>query len=143
MGRIVMDVQVVNQQDMVMFKNRAISADQVRQMTIKGIIDTGCNYLILPTSVVERLGLGKVGEARVRYGHEGTDMRDMVDLVELEILGRKGSYHAISEPNRNTALIGAIIMEDMDFILDPGNQRIYPRDPERIIAEVGDVELVG
>jgi hypothetical protein len=66
----------------------------------------------------------------------------MVDLVQLEILGRKGTYHAISEPNRSTALIGAIIMEDMDFIIDPGNQRIFPRDPDRIIAEVGDVELL-
>jgi hypothetical protein len=92
--------------------------------------------------VALHLGLAKVGEVRVRYGHEGHDIRAMVEPVELEILGRKGVYQAISEPNRSTALIGAIIMEDMDFILDPGNQRIYPRDPERIIAEVGDVELV-
>jgi hypothetical protein len=48
MGRIVMDVRITNQQDLVMAKARAIPADQVRQLTIKGVIDTGCNHLILP-----------------------------------------------------------------------------------------------
>ena len=72
--------------------------------------------------------------ARASYCH-GYD-------VYGEMLGRAGAYRPIAEPNRNTALVGAIVMEDLDFIVDPGAQRIYPRDPERIIAEVGDVEML-
>lgn len=143
MGRVMVDLQVANNQDVQMFKARAIGGDQVRQLQIKGLVDTGANYLILPTPVAEALGLNKVGEISVHYGDHSVQTRDMVDQVELELLGRKGTFRAIVEPNRPTALIGAIVLEDLDFIVDCGNQRIYPRDPQRIIAEVGFRDLDG
>jgi len=135
-GRTLVDLNVANLQDVLMFRAGAIPGNQVRQVQLQGVIDTGTNYLILPTAVAQQLGLPKVGEATIRYADQRAAVRDMVELVELQLLGRKGTYRALLEPDRQTALVGAIVLEDLDFIIDPGNQRIYPRDPQRIIAEV-------
>ena len=40
------------------------------------------------------------------------------------------------EPDRTTALVGAIVLEDLDLLVDCSKQRIYPRDAEGIVAEI-------
>ena len=131
------DVTVANKIDLAMFQARALQADQVRQLSLKGVVDTGSSHLILPETAAKALGVPKVGEASVHYGDHSAQTRDVVEQVEVQILGRKATFRAIVEPNRETALIGAIVLEELDFLADCGNQRIYPRDPNRIIAEVG------
>ncbi len=42
----------------------------------------------------------------------------------------------ISEPKRETALIGAIVLEDLDLLLDCVGQRVIPRDPRGAIYEI-------
>jgi hypothetical protein len=46
------------------------------------------------------------------------------------------AYHQISEPNRETALIGAIVLEDLDLLVDCTAQRVVPRDPRGAIYEI-------
>lgn len=103
---------------------------------MQAVIDTGANYLVLPTAVAEFLGLTKIVDATVRYADRRVAQRQMVEQVEVELLGRRSTFRALLEPDRDTALIGAIVLEDLDLIVDCGKQRIYPRDPHHVIAEV-------
>lgn len=135
MGRIVVDLRVANNQDVQMARGHALAPEEVRQTVIQGVVDTGANHLILPASIVQQLGLPKAGEAVIRYLDRRSATRDMVDEVRVELLGRHGTFRALVEPERDTTLIGAIILEDLDFLIDCGNQRLYPRDPEHIISE--------
>lgn len=48
----------------------------------------------------------------------------------------KGPFRTLLEHDRTAALVGAIVLEEFDFLVDPGNQRLVPRDPHRILAEV-------
>ena len=41
-----------------------------------------------------------------------------------------------SSPNRDTALVGAIVLEELDLVVDYATQSIHPRDPDRIVSEV-------
>ena len=50
--------------------------------------------------------------------------------------GRESIFNAIVEPDRESALIGAIVMEDLDLLIDCTAQRLVPRDPKQIISEV-------
>ncbi len=65
-----------------------------------------------------------------------TRTRDTVADVEIEIQGRKGTFTAIVEPSRSEALIGAIVLEDLDFLVDCLHQRLVPRDPRFVISEI-------
>jgi hypothetical protein len=40
------------------------------------------------------------------------------------------------EPNRTDVLIGAIVLEDLDLLVDCRTQTLRPRDPGGIIAEI-------
>jgi hypothetical protein len=45
-------------------------------------------------------------------------------------------FNAVVEPDRDSALIGAIVLEDLDFTIDCTRQTLAPRDPKQIISEI-------
>jgi clan AA aspartic protease len=128
-GRFSIEFEVVNDWDVMRAGAGLISPKQIRRMTIEGVVDTGAARLVLPESVVKYLGLESIGKVRVRYADRRTAKRDEVDHVSLKILNRQGTFRAAVEPKRRTALIGAIVLEDLDLLVDPTNERLIPRDP--------------
>jgi predicted aspartyl protease len=136
MGRDLTEVGLANNQDVQLWKAGVIPAEKVRKTRIQAVIDSGANYLVLPTAVAEALGLSKAGEVTVRYADGRSGSKNVVEQVELELLGRKGTFRALLEPDRTTALVAAIVMEDLDLLVDCGKQIVFPRDPKGIIAEI-------
>jgi hypothetical protein len=39
-----------------------------------------------------------------------------------------------------TALIGAIVLEDLDLLVDCTKQKLYPRDPDFVVSEIESYE---
>lgn len=136
MGRVTVDAKVANKKDRHLAESGFKPPEEVRETWIKGIVDTGAAMLVLPESVARQLGLPKSGEANVRYADQRTASREIVEDVEVEILGRKNTFTAIVEPGRTDALIGAIVLEALDMVVDCRTQSLHPRDPNRIIAEI-------
>jgi hypothetical protein len=50
--------------------------------------------------------------------------------------GREGVFTAVVEPRRRTALIGAIVLEDLDFLVNCTGQRLVPRHPRYVVSEI-------
>jgi predicted aspartyl protease len=136
MGRVTVEFTVTNNSDRVLSDAGHLPADQVRRVRLKGIVDTGAAMLVLPESVARQLGLPKTGEANVRYADHRTATREIVGQVEAEVEGRRNLFTAIVEPGRTDALIGAIVLEALDLLVDCRTQTLHPRDPDRIIAEI-------
>jgi predicted aspartyl protease len=135
-GRFSIEFEVANDRDLMRADEGIISPEQVRRMTIEGVVDPGASRLVLPLSAVKQLGLHASGKVRVRYADRRIATRDRLQGVHLEILGRQGTYAASVEPKRRTALIGAIVLEDLDLLVDCTHQRLVPRDPRFIITEI-------
>jgi len=135
-GRFTVDFEVANDADLGAVQLGLLAPDKVRRMTIRGVVDSGATRLVLPLSVVKRLGLPVTGKITVRYADRRTGKRDTVDRVHVELLGRSSTFKALVEPRRRTALIGAIVLEDLDFLVDCTNQRLVPRNPKYIISEI-------
>ena len=93
--------------------------------------------LVLPESVVRQLRLSSREKVKVRYANEKKATREAVKDVHVELLGRDGVFTAIVEPKRRDALIGAIILEDLDFIIDRIHQKLVPRDPRFVVSDIG------
>jgi predicted aspartyl protease len=136
MGRITLEFTISNYQDVVAVEIGTRPPDQVRRVTLQGVVDTGAPRLVLPESAVKALGLPPSGTATVRHADRRTATREMVKNVSVDLLGRQGVFTALDEPDRTTALIGAIVMEDLDFLVDCVTQTLQPRDPNGIISEV-------
>ena len=111
-------------------------ADQIRRETIHGLVDSGATRLVLPEAVVKRLGLPLGDPVNVRYADGRRARRKGVERVYVQLLGRHGTFTAICEPKRETALIGAIVLEDLDLLVDCVAQRVVPRDPSGATYEI-------
>ena len=136
MGRISIEVELTNAEDLTRVKDSTLAPDKVRRVRVVGWVDTGASYLVIPASVVHQLGLPEKGQAGVRYADRRTETRKVVDQVNVALLGRDGTFKAIVEPGRTDALIGAIVLEDLDLLVDCRTQTLQPRDPTQIIAEI-------
>lgn len=136
MGRFSVELTLANYRDQILAGAGAMSPDEVRQTTIQGVVDTGAARLVLPEKTVSELGLTAAGKARVRCANNRTATRQTVENVWLELQGRHGVFSAVVEPKPTTALVGAIVLEELDFVVDPVTETLHPRDPDRIVAEL-------
>ena len=136
MRRFSVQIEVVNYGDLAMADRGLLESDQVRRTTISGVVDSGAAKLVLPQSVVKKLGLSLADRIKVRYADGRTAERREAEGVYVELLGRHGTFTAIVEPKRTTALVGAIVLEDLDLLADCQRQRVVPRDPRGAIYEI-------
>ncbi len=92
---------------------------------------------MLPEAVAKELGFEvRRVKVKVRYADGRRAKRSEVEGVRLYLLGRDDTFSAIVEPKRDTALIGAIVLEDLDFLVDCGKQCLVPRDPDFVVNEI-------
>jgi predicted aspartyl protease len=135
-GRFSVEIEVANNDDLALVRRGLLRPDKVRRETILGVVDSGATKLVLPEAVVKRLDLPIGAQVKVRYADGRRVRRREATEVYLKLLGRDGRFTAISEPNRDTALIGAIVLEDLDLLVDCVAQRVVPRDPRGAIYEI-------
>ncbi len=100
------------------------------------LVDTTRMRMFLPPDVVEALGLPASGETSVHHADGRQARRHTVRDAEVSIQGRTGDFSAVVEPDRTQALIGAIVLEELDFLVDCAGQRLVPRDPNITISEI-------
>ena len=86
--------------------------------------------------MVDELGLPEAGQITVRLADGRRELKAVVGAVQLEILGRSSVFTAVVEPGRDDALIGAIVLEELDFVPDCTRQVLLPRDPHGLVAEI-------
>jgi predicted aspartyl protease len=137
MGRFSIEFEIANNRDLNNALGGHLDPAKVRRKKIQGVVDSGATRLILPLAVVKELGLPlKKQKVKVRYGDGRRSLRAEVEEIHLYLLGRDGVFKAVVEPKRDTALIGAIVLEDLDFLVDCTNLRLVPRDPKYVVNEI-------
>lgn len=134
-GRFSVEFEVVNRVDVHLAERGYLPPEKIRRVKLQGVVDCGATRLVLPQRAVKLLGLEPTGTIRVRYADNRRAVRPTVEDVQVELLGRRGTFTASVEPRRRTALIGAIVLEDLDFLVDPLQMRLVPRDPKTIVSE--------
>jgi predicted aspartyl protease len=135
-GRVRVELEVANYGDLTMTQRGLLPPDQVRREKIQGMVDTGATQLVLPEAVVKRLGLTLGNTVNVRYADGRKAQRRRVNGVSVQLLGRDGVFTAICEPKRETALVGAIVLEDLDLLVDCVAQQVVPCDPSGATYEI-------
>src|SRR5437762_13298022 len=135
-GRIRIEFEVANFGDLEMARRGKLPPDQVRRQTISGVVDPGAATLVLPQAVVKQLGLTVGEKTGVRYADGRRAQRREAEGAYVEIVGRHDTFSAIIEPKRETALIGAMVLEGLDLLVDCKHQCVIPRDPSGPIYEI-------
>jgi predicted aspartyl protease len=136
MGRFSVEFEVSNHQDVVAARLGVLEADKIRRTRVSGVVDSGATRLVLPASVVTALGFPATGVITVRFADGRQDKKEIVGDVQVQIHDRASVFTAVVEPGRSDALIGAIVLEELDFIPDCTAQKLVPRDPRGMFAEL-------
>jgi predicted aspartyl protease len=131
-----MKIEIANYRDIIHAEDGDARPEDVRRTAIDGVIDTGASRLVLPQSVVDELELPVSGRTKARLADQSVIERDVVRDVWLKMLNRSGVFTAVVEPNREDALVGAIVMEELDMVVDCVTGTCHPRDPELLITEL-------
>ena len=98
--------------------------DQVRRVTIEdAVVDTGATYLSLPPRLIQQLGLNESSRRPVRTTAGVVEAR-FYDAVRLTIQGRYCTIDVLDVPDDVPALIGQVPLELLDFVVDPGAQKL-------------------
>jgi predicted aspartyl protease len=136
MGRFSVDLIVANNRDVVNLADDESVLDKVKHVVVSGVVDSGAARLVLPQRVVDDLQLKVDSEMTVRFADNRLAKRQVVSNVWLQLLGRHSVFTAVVEPAREDALIGAIVLEELDLLVDCLTQSLHPRDPNSILTEI-------
>lgn len=127
MGEIVVDIELENFVDRALQKQTRLKEDRVRKHSMKAVADTGAVMLALPQDVVDKLGLETQRTVIVSYADEQRDQRPVAGAVTIRIGDRAMTTECIVGPPLSEALIGQVVMEELDLIADPQRQTLAPR----------------
>lgn len=134
MGRFSVEIELANNEDLTRAKDGTIPQESVRRTKLRGVVDSGASRLVLPEKAVRELGLPKSGKMTAIYADGRKAARTVVENVRVNLMGRSGVFTASVEPKRESALIGALVLEDLDLLIDPLQERLRPRDPKSILS---------
>jgi predicted aspartyl protease len=124
LGRVVTEATIENLADLLEVRSGKLNDQQVRRLVVHdALVDTGCFSLSLPASMIAQLGLYKVSRRRLQTAAGPRDA-DQYSAVRLTIQGRSMTVDVSEVPDGCPVLIGQIPLEYMDFVVDPGNQRL-------------------
>jgi hypothetical protein len=116
-------------------RRNALTAREAVELKAK--VDTGATLLGIPEDVSEEFAFHVIRRQRVNYANEETAERDVVWGVEVEICERRGVFEAVVEPKKRYALVGAIVMEALDFFVEPRSLQIYTNPRSKLpMAEI-------
>ncbi|MCX6154615.1 MAG: aspartyl protease family protein [Candidatus Kapabacteria bacterium] len=136
MGEIKATIELENYLDKCLFDDEKLDKSAVRSWKMKALVDTGAVMLMLPQDVVEKLGLRTIRTAVVTYADERQEERKVAGGLFIRIGDRETIANCIIGPPNSEALIGQIVMEELDLIPDPRRRTIGPRPESPIYASL-------
>ena len=135
MGEIVVDVELENAGDLELVRKGFLKEIDVRRTTVSAVADTGAVMLALPEEVVQLLGVEVVGSGPVAYADGRRGELPIAGPLTVHIGDRWTFARCVVTPPGTEALVGQIIMEELDLVADCRNRTLGPR-PEAPDAPV-------
>jgi len=89
------------------------------------LVDTGATMLSLHKNQIDELGLIYSGKIRVRTAN-GPIERKVYGVARVEIMGRAADFDVMEIPDDVPVLVGYLILERLDFVPDPNQQKLIP-----------------
>jgi len=125
MGKTVEKVTLKNFADIVRHSEGIINEDEIRELEVEARVDTGAAFLCLPPEEIEKLGLMYSHTREVSTANGRVERRIFSGAVII-IKERDIQMQVMENAPGTPPLIGYLILEAMDFVVDPKSQKILP-----------------
>jgi len=136
MGTVYEKITIKNAYDSENCRQGLIKEEDVRSVTVTAKVDTGASELVINEGLCEKLGLHVVEERKARVADGRWVFCKLVHEVEIHCKDRYVWCGAMVLPGSVNVLLGAVPLEVMDLIVDPGRQELVGRHGDEVVLEV-------
>jgi predicted aspartyl protease len=123
MGEVRAKVKLTNSIDEGLVRRGLMSKDEVRTYETDALVDTGAVSPVLPSFVVQQLGLQIVGKRNAQLA-DSVITTDVTESVGFDVQGRRVDLQALVTGDE--VIIGQIVLEVIDMQVDCMNHRLIP-----------------
>jgi len=128
MGDVVVEIILENYIDRILSQRGYLEPQKIRTEKIRALADSGCTILALPQDLVERLGLEIRSEkVIVTYADERKEERLVAGILTVRIGERSMETDCVVNPPASDPLLGQIILERLDLLVDCKEGKLVPR----------------
>ncbi len=129
MGIFRQEVHIINANDKALLKAGFIKENELRQMKVLMMVDTGAYMTCINEELKNQLGLEVTDRQEGVLANGDRHLFDIAGPIEIRIHNRRTISEAIVLPGNAEPLLGSIPLEAMDLLVDPKmNQLVVPKD---------------
>ena len=128
MGEVYVRVRLSNGGDMALVQRGLASLEDVRYCDVDALVDTGATRSVIPTEIAERLGLAPIAQVIGKLANGENATAALCGPIDFQIMGRATFDDAYIMGDE--VLIGQVVLEKTDFLVDCTNRTLVPRHAE-------------
>lgn len=136
MGAVRVPIRLRNAVDEELVVRGLLAPHLLRQNEVVGLVDTGAVSLVIPSEMVEQLGLRIIGQRVAQYANGSQETIGVTGPIIIDCEGRTTIDEALVVGNE--VLIGQVILEKLDLLVDCKNQQLIPNpaNPDYPVAMI-------
>jgi predicted aspartyl protease len=127
MGEVRATVTMRNFVDVVLAERGSGRLKDIPTSRLDCLVDTGALMVLLPEDEVGKLGLSPGGHVIVTYADDRREELPTARGLEVSLLGRSMVTDCIVGPPLCEPLIGQLVLEELDLVVDCARNRLGPR----------------
>lgn len=136
MGEVRVKATITNALDEALARRGQLPSADIRSYEADAMVDTGAVRSIIPSYVLQRLGLASRGQRVVEYADGRKEAVDVTEPVVISILDRDTLEEALVLGDE--VLIGQTVLEKLDLMVDCNGKRVVPNPahPDQPVTKV-------
>jgi clan AA aspartic protease len=131
MGLVYADIQLINGEDVVLARKNIIGKEEIKQIWVNALVDSGSIMMAISESVQEQLQLPIIEVRKIELADGSIKEVELADQLVVKFKNRQTLCQAVVLPGSSEVLLGAIPMEAMDVVILPSSQTldVHPDHP--------------
>jgi len=136
MGLVYATITLINGEDLILAKRHLIRTDEIKQMNVSMLIDSGAYMMAINETICEQLNLSIKEKRKVQLANGVIAEYNVAGPIEVRFENRRSNMDALVLPGDNEPLLGAIPMEDMDVLIHPQRQTLVVNPEHPYFAQM-------
>lgn len=124
MGAVRASVKLKNAVDEELVSRGLLAPHLLRELEVTGLVDTGAVSLVIPEDIAIQLGLRILGQRVAEFANGNQQAIGVTSAIKVEWENRATTDEALVVGNK--VLIGQVILEKLDLLVDCKNQKLIP-----------------
>jgi clan AA aspartic protease len=136
MGFVYAPITLQNAGDKIRVEGGLIKENEIREIFVNALVDTGSGTLVINEEIRQKLGLEVEGLRQATFANESKETCKLTEPVKIIWKDRDAVCRALVVPNNNEVLLGAIPIEDMDLVVNPAKRELIGAHGNEIVCYV-------